>query len=42
MAAVVLPAAAALNLDRLGLSCWWGGGGPVILVIRATGPHLSI
>jgi hypothetical protein len=27
MAAVVLPAAAALNLDRLGLTCWWGGGG---------------
>jgi hypothetical protein len=27
MAAVVLPAAAALNLDRLGLTCWWDGGG---------------
>jgi hypothetical protein len=25
--AAMLPAAAALNLDRLGFYCWWGGGG---------------
>jgi hypothetical protein len=25
--AAVLPAAAALDLDRLGFDCWWGGDG---------------
>jgi hypothetical protein len=37
---VVLPAATALNLDRLGFSVG-GVAAAAILVCRAAGPHLS-
>jgi hypothetical protein len=40
--AVELPAATALNLDRLGLRCRWGGGGADSRIVCRWPPPLFI